>query len=88
MAFSGIAALLLPGGITSHLGFKIPLNVNDDSVSEIKSNTQLYDLDNSLDLILDRVKKELRPSTPISFELVRKNKTFDIDLSLSLSSLT
>lgn len=41
---SGIAALLLPGGITSHSRFKIPLNVNEDSVCDIKRNTQLYEL--------------------------------------------
>lgn len=44
MAFSGIAALLLPEGITSHLQFKIPLNVNEDSSCDIKHNTQLQSL--------------------------------------------
>lgn len=44
MTSSGIAALLLPEGITSHSRFKIPLNVNEDSICDIKRNTQLYDL--------------------------------------------
>lgn len=44
VASSGIAALLLPGGITSHSRFKIPLNVFEDSVCNIKRNTQLHSL--------------------------------------------
>lgn len=52
MASSEIAALLLPGGITSHSRFKIPLNVNKDSVCDIKRNTQLYNLIKRIALII------------------------------------
>lgn len=52
VASSGIAALLLPGGITSHSRFKIPLNVNEDSVCDIKRNTQLYNLIQRTPLII------------------------------------
>ena len=41
VASSGIAAQLLPGGMTSHSRFKIPLNVNEDSVCSINKGSQL-----------------------------------------------
>lgn len=44
VASPSIAALLLPGRTTSHSRLKIPLNGNEDSVCEIKHNTQLYGL--------------------------------------------
>ena len=44
IASSGIAALLLPGGQTSHSRFKIPLILNEDSVCNITRNTHLYGL--------------------------------------------
>ena len=52
VAFSGIVALLLPGGITSHSRFKIPLNVFEDSVCDIKRNTQLHSLIQRTTLII------------------------------------
>jgi ATP-dependent DNA helicase PIF1 len=36
VAFSGIAALLLEGGRTSHLVFKIPIAINRDSMCLIR----------------------------------------------------
>ena len=36
VASSGIASLLLPGGRTAHSRFKIPINITDCSVCEIK----------------------------------------------------
>ncbi|XP_011048533.1 PREDICTED: uncharacterized protein LOC105142549 [Populus euphratica] len=41
VASSGIASLLLPGGRTAHLRFKIPLTVSDTSSCEIKKKTDL-----------------------------------------------
>jgi hypothetical protein len=41
VASSGIAAQLLPGGMTSHSRFKIPLNVNEESVCSIQKRSQL-----------------------------------------------
>ncbi|GJV45250.1 DNA helicase [Tanacetum coccineum] len=39
VALSGIASLLLPAGRTSHLRFKLPLDLTDDSICNIKKNT-------------------------------------------------
>ncbi|KAK4513103.1 uncharacterized protein ATC70_000141 [Mucor velutinosus] len=44
VASSGIAALLLPGGRTSHSRFAIPLNIHEQSVCAIKKNDDLADL--------------------------------------------
>lgn len=44
MASSGIATLLLPVEMISYSRFKILLNVNENSVCDIKRNTQLYHL--------------------------------------------
>ena len=41
---SSIAALLLPGGWTTHSRFHIPINVNDKSTSEIRQKTQTAEL--------------------------------------------
>ncbi|GKD26623.1 DNA helicase [Tanacetum coccineum] len=40
----GIAALLLPAGITSHSRFKIPLDLKDEYICNIKKNNHLADL--------------------------------------------
>ncbi|KAJ0522340.1 putative DNA helicase [Helianthus annuus] len=44
VAASGIASLLLPSGRTAHSRFKIPLDLTDDSICDIKKNTQLSQL--------------------------------------------
>lgn len=44
IASSGIAALLLPGGRTSHSQFKIPLQLHENAICAISKNTQLADL--------------------------------------------
>jgi len=52
VASSGIAALLLPGGRTAHSRFKIPLNVTEDSICDIKKGTMLAELLIKTDLII------------------------------------
>ena len=39
---SGIAALLLDGGRTSHSRFKIPLSIHEDSVAGLKHNSYMF----------------------------------------------
>lgn len=41
VASSGIAALLLPGGRTAHLRFKIPINMQEHSMCDIKPGSML-----------------------------------------------
>jgi len=44
VASSGVAALLLPNGRTAHSRFKIPLDIDDSSMCDIKRGSQLADL--------------------------------------------
>ncbi|KAD3066518.1 hypothetical protein E3N88_34398 [Mikania micrantha] len=44
VAASGIASLLLPAGRTAHSRFKIPFDLTDTSVCNVKKNTQLSEL--------------------------------------------
>ncbi|XP_047964804.1 uncharacterized protein LOC125209244 [Salvia hispanica] len=44
VASSGIASLLLHGGRTTHSRFKIPINVNEDSMCNIKPGSALAEL--------------------------------------------
>ncbi|XP_042044754.1 ATP-dependent DNA helicase pfh1-like [Salvia splendens] len=44
VASSGISSLLLPGGRTTHSQFKIPINVNEDSMCNIKPGGALAEL--------------------------------------------
>lgn len=44
VASSGIAALLLPGGRTAHSRFRIPINLDKDSVCDIRHSTPLAEL--------------------------------------------
>lgn len=52
VASSGIAALLLFGGRTSHSCFKIPLKLHEDSVCNIKKNSDLAELLRHVSLII------------------------------------
>jgi len=40
VAWTGIAAMLLPGGHTVHSRFKIPLMLTDTSISSLKVNSK------------------------------------------------
>ena len=42
MTSSGIAALLLDGGRTSHSRFKIPFSIYEDSVTGLKCNSYMF----------------------------------------------
>jgi len=42
VALSGIAALLLDGGRTSHLHFKIPIPIHEDSLAGLKCNSYMF----------------------------------------------
>ncbi|XP_028768731.1 uncharacterized protein LOC114726322 [Neltuma alba] len=52
VASSGIAITLLPAGRTAHLRFAIPIQVNEDSVCNIKHNSSLGNLIKSTKLII------------------------------------
>ncbi|KAJ6523031.1 PIF1-like helicase-domain-containing protein, partial [Mycena capillaripes] len=52
VASSGIAALILIGGRTSHSTFKIPLNLNDGDDCKIKKQSLLAELIRKVDLII------------------------------------
>ncbi|XP_035830146.1 uncharacterized protein LOC110887742 [Helianthus annuus] len=52
VAASGIASLLLPSGRTAHSRFKIPLELTDDSLCDVKKNTQLAQLLKETSLII------------------------------------
>lgn len=82
VASSGIAALLLPGGRTSHSRFKIPLDVHEHSLCAIKKNTHLSELIQQTSLIiwdeapvnhkhcfeaLDRTLRDIRASSDQEF---------------------
>ncbi|XP_074288456.1 uncharacterized protein LOC141613612 [Silene latifolia] len=49
---TGIAALLLPGGRTSHSRFDIPIELFDDSTCNVKQNSQLAELLRETSLII------------------------------------
>lgn len=52
VASTGIAALLLPGGCTSHSQFKIPIDLYQWSVSSVSKQSKLADLLRIVDLII------------------------------------
>ncbi|XP_066316197.1 uncharacterized protein [Miscanthus floridulus] len=52
VASSGVAALLLPAGRTAHSPFKIPCDLDDDSVCDIKHGSMLGELIESASLII------------------------------------
>lgn len=52
VASSGIASILLEGGRTAHSRFKIPLDIQQDSICDIKAQTSLADLIRHTKLII------------------------------------
>src|SRR5206468_3976119 len=52
VASSGIAALLLIGGRTSHSCFKIPIKIHESSTCSIRKNSLEADLLRSTDMII------------------------------------
>jgi hypothetical protein len=52
VASSGIASLLLPGGRTPHSRFKIPLDIRENSMCNVKKNTNLAELIQKTSLII------------------------------------
>ncbi|KAI3710182.1 hypothetical protein L2E82_39956 [Cichorium intybus] len=52
VASSGIASLLLDGGRTAHSRFRIPLNLNEDSICSIKPNSDIASLLHKTSLII------------------------------------
>ena len=52
VASSGIASLLLIGGRTAHLSFKIPIKICESSFCTIGKNTDLAELIHATDLVI------------------------------------
>lgn len=52
VASSGVASLLLPGGRTAHSRFKIPCDIDDDTVCDIKRGSMLAELIESTSLVI------------------------------------
>lgn len=52
VATSGIAATLLPGGRTAHSRFKIPIDLHEHSMCDIKPRTMLAELIEQTSLII------------------------------------
>ena len=52
VASSGIAALLLNGGRTSHSAFKIPIKIHETSTCSISKNSNLAELIQQTDLVI------------------------------------
>lgn len=52
MASSGVASLLLPGGRTAHSRFKILLQIDDETICDIKRGTILAELMEQTSLII------------------------------------
>lgn len=52
VASSGVASLLLPGGRTAHSRFKVPCDLDDGSVCDIKRGSMLCELIKSASLVI------------------------------------
>lgn len=52
VASSGVAALLLPGGRTAHSRFRIPFDLDDQSLCNIRRGTVLTELIQKTELVL------------------------------------
>ncbi|CAN1831046.1 ATP-dependent DNA helicase PIF1 [Linum perenne] len=85
VASSGIAATLLPGGVTAHSRFKIPLEVDATSTCAIKKGTSLARLMESASLI---VWDEAPMVHRLSFEAVDRTLCDIMNEKIYLSSDT
>ncbi|CAN1746384.1 ATP-dependent DNA helicase PIF1 [Linum perenne] len=85
VASSGIAATLLPGGVTAHSRFRIPLDVDSTSTCTIKKGTSLARLMKSASLI---VWDEAPMVHRLSFEAVDRTLCDIMDTQVYLSSDT
>jgi len=65
VASSGIAALLLDRGRTSHSHFKIPLSIHEDSMAGLKRNSYMF-------LVLEQTKVIIWDEVPMQYK-------YDID---------
>jgi hypothetical protein len=52
VASSGVASLLLPSGCTAHSRFRIPIDIDELSICDIKQGTKLAELLTETDLII------------------------------------
>src|SRR6266498_2491801 len=52
VASSGVASLLLPGGRTTHSRFKIPCDLDDGAICDIKRGSMLSELIESISLVI------------------------------------
>ncbi|KAK9074699.1 hypothetical protein SSX86_003017 [Deinandra increscens subsp. villosa] len=52
VASSGIASLLLPGGRTAHSRFRIPINITEDSICQVKPKSDAANLFKETSLII------------------------------------
>lgn len=52
VASSGVAALLLPGGRTAHSRFKIPIEINETTICDIKRGSSLANLIRETSLVI------------------------------------
>lgn len=52
VASSGVASLLLPNGCTAHSRFKIPIDIDEMAICDIKRGTKLSELLMQTDLII------------------------------------
>lgn len=77
VASTGIAALLLPGGKTSHSQFKIPLDLTSDSMCGIKKQSKLAALLRRVGLI---IWDEVPMQNKLCFEAVHKTYCDILDL--------
>ncbi|CAN0839969.1 hypothetical protein LINGRAHAP2_LOCUS2707 [Linum grandiflorum] len=85
VASSGIAATLLPGGVTAHSRFKIPIEVEHGSTCSIKKGTALARLMQQASLI---VWDEAPMVHRLSFEAVDRTLCDVMDMKIYLSSDT
>ncbi|CAN1326881.1 ATP-dependent DNA helicase PIF1 [Linum perenne] len=85
VASSGIAATLLPGGVTAHSRFKIPLDIDNTSTCSIKKGTALARLIRRATLI---VWDEAPMVHRLSFEAVDRTICDIMDTPFELSSDT
>ncbi|KAL4558213.1 hypothetical protein LXL04_036411 [Taraxacum kok-saghyz] len=84
VASSGIASLLLEGGRTTHSRFKIPLNLNDDSLCSIKSGN----FRQTLPVIPNRSRQDIVGGSLSSSYIWRNCKVMKLTRNMRLSVQT